>query len=278
MPPCPLILSSTSSQYNWATSLGMHSQPPGLRLKGVLPPPPPALFGDDCQFRPPLPPPPTAFVHPPSPSDSFATASNRSSSHCCNLLPAPPPPSSAALITPPVSSLHTYTWCPCPGLVPLFLPMQLLTGHEERSRRFDSIQLVATSLASFLQKVHLPEFQNTLWILHATRTDLLQGVLEHIEEHKAAGGHWGGGLVLAGATTHCALPSEAIEHKIRKAVLATDHLPVLRIEQGLESTMRLLDNYLEGANLNLSADDQTRTSAGIEHITSHVDFDRLLQG
>ena len=64
---------------------------------------------------------------------------------------------------------------------------EVLVGREFRDRRFESIELVATSLQKFLKIVHLPKYQNTLWILHATRIDLLQGVLEHIEEHKAAG-------------------------------------------------------------------------------------------
>ena len=47
------------------------------------------------------------------------------------------------------------------------------------------------------------------------------------------GGQWGGGLILAGSTERCAVPSDILETKIRKAVLSTD-VPVLRIDHGLE--------------------------------------------
>jgi len=175
---------------------------------------------------------------------------------------------------PLVGCVPYYTYTPMLRDLEVLFQQDLLTGHTHRSRVFDHIELVATSLEEFLKITHLPERQNTLWVLHATRTDLLQGILDHIEEYTAGGGHWGGGLILAGSTEFSTLASDTIEIKIRKAIMGTD-VPVLRTRQDLSKTMTLINNYLEGANLNLSADDQTRPLAAIRHITSYLDFSQL---
>lgn len=175
---------------------------------------------------------------------------------------------------PLIGCVPYYTYSPMLHDLETLFGVEVLTGHKHRARVFESIELVATSLERFLQVVHLPKYQNTLWVVHATRTDLLQGILEHIEEYTAGGGTWGGGLILAGSTEYSTLSSDTIEMQIRKAVWGTD-VPVLRVPRGMSKTLTLLNNYLEGANLNLSADDQTRPQAAIKHITSNLDFSKL---
>eukprot|EP00668_Euglena_longa_P015375 GGOE01019449.1.p1 GENE.GGOE01019449.1~~GGOE01019449.1.p1 ORF type:complete len:394 (+),score=146.66 GGOE01019449.1:35-1183(+) len=150
-----------------------------------------------------------------------------------------------------------------------------LSGQDQSDRVFESIELAATSLPEFRKVVHLPKFQETLWILHATRIDLLEAVLEHIRDVTARGGHWGGGLILAGATQHAGLPSKDIEAKIG-SIISGSNVPTLRVVDGITQTMGRIKDYLEGANLNLSADDHTRPNAAIKHITSHLDFSKLL--
>eukprot|EP00667_Euglena_gracilis_P012251 EG_transcript_12582 len=176
---------------------------------------------------------------------------------------------------PLIGCVPYYTYFPTLGDLEGLFKQEALSGRDKRDRVFESIELVATSLPEFLKVVPLPQHQNTLWILHATRIDLLEGVLRHIHRFAKGGGKWGGGLVLAGNTDHSGQTSQEIEAKIRTAIAGTN-VPVLRVAEGISAAMGLINDYLEGANLNLSADDQTRPRAAITHITSYLDFSKLL--
>ena len=76
---------------------------------------------------------------------------------------------------------------------------KLLSGVDRRFMQFKSKSLVTSGLRRFLVKLSSNKFNETLFVTHASRNDIILGFLSHSQAYEQrTGERFGGGLILTG--------------------------------------------------------------------------------
>lgn len=98
-----------------------------------------------------------------------------------------------------VPNLSTLANCSMMDFEGLF-GTQMLSGYDRRFQQFESTSLVTSGLRRFLAKLASNEYNNTLFVTHASRNDIILGFLSHFQTYQARGEgkQFNGGLILTG--------------------------------------------------------------------------------
>ena len=76
---------------------------------------------------------------------------------------------------------------------------ELLSGHARRVQKYYRVSLVTSGLRRFLVKLSSNLFDDTLFVTHASRNDIILGFLSHAQNYEFKTGKcFTGGLVLTG--------------------------------------------------------------------------------
>ena len=115
---------------------------------------------------------------------------------------------------------------------------KIVSGTPESALwHFDTTALVAMNLNVFIEKLHKERHSKTLFVTHASRSDLILGFLMHKNVHEEYWGKaWRAGLILAGQKQHSPDPS-------LMTALQRQTQPVLLSGKGTYETMLSITNY-----------------------------------
>jgi BioD-like phosphotransacetylase family protein len=140
-----------------------------------------------------------------------------------------------------------------------------LSGREHLLRRFSGYQLVTISLRRFLEKLsqNPQRFQNTCFVTHASRSDIIMGLLSHHKFLKS----FKGGLITTGSPPGNQLQQYVIEY------IKHQSLPVLNVDLSSSKTMKVIEQYTP----KMKSNDQDRTGSIVDHYEPHIDFDTLIR-
>lgn len=76
----------------------------------------------------------------------------------------------------------------------------MLTDRSKRFQQYNKTTLVTAGLRRFLAKLTAPEFENTLFVTHVSRNDIILGFLSHAQNFELTMKRpYGGGLILTGS-------------------------------------------------------------------------------
>jgi len=149
-----------------------------------------------------------------------------------------------------------------------------LSGTEHHTHYTD-VQIVATGLRRFLEKLASGLYDESIFVSHASRTDVVLGYLSHCKlyqmEHKKA---FPGGLLVCGEDTQKPGGGTIDENKhLIKAIRAADDTTgILFVNRAVQPAM--VDIERNVAKLN--ADDPQRTSAVIKQYREHILTDKVI--
>eukprot|EP00947_MAST-08B_sp_MAST-8B-sp1_P001822 g1822.t1 len=188
--------------------------------------------------------------------------------------------------------------------------------HAHRLQHFEhGIELVSAGLHEFLDKLNEPSADGTLFVTHVSRSDIALAFLSHARNRRGvasslqdpaggsntgtgtgssrirssssssrraggagaggpttAGGsgglaqQFGGGLILAGSPQF-SLPGE-VERYLRASPA-----PILRVNSPTYEAVSTIDGF----TAKLTVEDASRTDAVVDHYSSHINIDRLLE-
>lgn len=144
---------------------------------------------------------------------------------------------------------------------------KMISGNQESALwHYDNTSLVAMNLNVFMQKLAEERHSKTLFVTHASRSDLILGFLMHKDVHEEYWGKaWRAGLILAGQAKHC--PDQSLMSAIQK-----QNQPVLMSGKNTYETMLSITNY----TAKLNPLDINRTIAAVDHYEEYIDFDTIL--
>jgi len=149
--------------------------------------------------------------------------------------------------------------------------VKMSSGSDSRLRHFGEYELAITDLNQFLEKLNTGEFNETLFVTHASRSDIVAGYLLYAATHQRnTGSEMRGGILLSGEPNapYGAWSDEAL----RRCVEMSD-VPILFTGVSTSETMKRLNTYVA----KLNADDRTRTESVVKHYTASIDVDALLR-
>ncbi|CAN0134771.1 unnamed protein product [Pylaiella littoralis] len=146
-----------------------------------------------------------------------------------------------------------------------------LAGRKHLLRRYSRFELVTTSLRQLLEKLGdgSVNHASTCFVTHATRNDIILGLLSHSQEtvdEKGTAPSFDAGLILTGT------PPGHIPHSFVRDYISRAAIPVLSV--GL-STSNVVGK-LEGFTSKMNVKDHLRTRNVIDHYEPEIDFDGLL--
>lgn len=158
---------------------------------------------------------------------------------------------------------------------------KLIGGWQHRLRRFEHYELVTTSLRRFMDKLAKEEklrpckISKTCFVTHASRNDIILGLLSHVSKHDDLAAPWSserkqpfeGGLILTGSppsNTPATFCADYISHA---------NCPILCVPVSTSKTMEAIKSYTP----KLSAADSERTMKVIDQYAPHIDVARILQ-
>lgn len=76
---------------------------------------------------------------------------------------------------------------------------KLICGSERRFQQYQQTSLVTSGLRRFLVKLSSNKFNDTVFVTHASRNDIILGFISHAQSYeKRTGKAFGGGLILTG--------------------------------------------------------------------------------
>ncbi|KAG5176439.1 AAA domain-containing protein [Tribonema minus] len=137
-------------------------------------------------------------------------------------------------------------------------------------RRFTRFELVTAALRSFMDHLNDPavDCSQTCFVTHASRHDIILGLLSHAAEASADADArpFQGGLMLTGS------PPGNIPDNYMLEYIRDSDMPVLSV--GLSTTQALA--RMEGFTPKMNAADTERTAAVVRHYAPHLDVEALL--
>lgn len=108
---------------------------------------------------------------------------------------------------------------------------QLIGGASKRLNHYNDIQIVATGLRRFLEKLQSNNYNRTLFFTHPSRIDIILGFLSHAKVHKERHGEdFQGAMVVAGESPDqpgggAPQESEHVMHAIKAADVPVLYVP-----------------------------------------------------
>mmetsp|Transcript_21323 Transcript_21323/g.48097 ORF Transcript_21323/g.48097 Transcript_21323/m.48097 type:complete len:383 (-) Transcript_21323:265-1413(-) len=148
---------------------------------------------------------------------------------------------------------------------------KLSSGHEHKLRHFAEYELAITDLNLFLEKLHTGAFNETLFVTHASRSDIVTGYLVYAATYeRMTGKAMQGGILLSGSpsTPFGAWPDQAL----RKCIESSS-VPILFTHVSTSETVKKLTKYVA----KLNADDPSRTDSVVNQYSKHINEDKLLE-
>jgi len=173
------------------------------------------------------------------------------------------------------------------------------TLHQKR--HFAEYELAITDLNLFLEKLHTGAFNETLFVTHASRSDIVTGYLVYAATYErmtvghsncttppysvarqtrgkrgyalvfvVQGKAMQGGILLSGSpsTPFGAWPDQAL----RKCIESSS-VPILFTHVSTSETVKKLTKYVA----KLNADDPSRTDSVVNQYSKHINEDKLLE-
>lgn len=140
----------------------------------------------------------------------------------------------------------------------------LLSGQDRRFHQFARTCLVTSGLRRFLDKLESGEFDDALFVTHATRNDVILAFLSHVQDtEQRTRKPFGGGLILTGQDP----PQDYTMRIIRHARAPVLYAPVTTFD-AMDRISRFTAKF--------NASDRDKVLACGRHYASHLDFDLLL--
>ncbi|EQC38313.1 hypothetical protein SDRG_04033 [Saprolegnia diclina VS20] len=145
---------------------------------------------------------------------------------------------------------------------------KLLSGSNRRMTQFRNVSLVTSGLRRFLVKLSSHEFNDTLFVTHASRNDIILGFLSHSQNYELkTGREFGGGLILTGRPP-VDQPQDYIMEIISRSTSPVLYAPL--------TTYRAMD-LMTGFTAKFNATDVGKVLTCAKHYENYVKFDTLLQ-
>ena len=148
---------------------------------------------------------------------------------------------------------------------------EMLSGEKHELSHYNEkdIQMVTSGLRRFLRKLENSDFHRPVFVTHASRNDVILGILAHASVFEERHGKkFEGALILTGKP-----PEDAPQPYMVELLRASQtELPLLFTGRTTIDSMRLIENYT--AKLNTA--DVKRTADAAQHYEKHIDFERLL--
>ncbi len=118
---------------------------------------------------------------------------------------------------------------------------KLLSGTARRMNPFQNVSLVTSGLRRFLVKLSSNAFNDTLFVTHASRNDIILGFLSHSQHFELkTGREFRGGLILTGEP-----PKDQPQDYIMDIISLSknNHTPVLYAPYTTYYAMNLMTNF-----------------------------------
>ncbi|KAH9107147.1 hypothetical protein LEN26_014354 [Aphanomyces euteiches] len=145
---------------------------------------------------------------------------------------------------------------------------ELLSGHARRMQQYKSVNLVTSGLRRFLVELSSNEFNDTLFVAHASRNDIILGFLSHSQNFELkTGQEFGGGLILTG------LPPKDQPQEYMMDIISRTHLPVLYAPYTTFEAMDMMGSFTAKFN----ATDVNKVLSCAKHYEQCINFDALLR-
>ena len=147
---------------------------------------------------------------------------------------------------------------------------RVASGHEHRLRHFGEYELAITDLNLFLEKLHTGDFNETLFVTHASRSDIVTGYLVYAATYeRITGQSMKGGILLSGSPTtpYGAWPDEALRTCVEQSTV-----PILFTGVSTSETVKKLTRYVA----KLNADDPSRTDDVVAQYSKYIDAEKVL--
>ncbi|TMW59233.1 hypothetical protein Poli38472_007378 [Pythium oligandrum] len=144
---------------------------------------------------------------------------------------------------------------------------KMLSAHERRFQQYKSTTLVTSGLRRFLAKLASNNYNDTLFVTHASRNDIILGFLSHSQNYEARTGQpFNGGLILTGLPP-IDQPQEYIMDIIKGANAPVLYAPVTTFE-AMERITRFTAKF--------NPTDRQKVLRCGEHYAQRLDFDVVL--
>ncbi|KAF0717778.1 Aste57867_2095 [Aphanomyces stellatus] len=144
---------------------------------------------------------------------------------------------------------------------------ELLCGHSRRLRQFNAVNLVTSGLRRFLVELASNKHNDTVFVAHASRNDIILGFLSHSQNFELkTGQEFGGGLILTGLP-----PSDQPQPYILD-IISRANQPVLYAPYTTFQAMDMMTSFTAKFN----ATDVGKVISCAKHYEHFIDFDALL--
>jgi phosphate acetyltransferase len=174
----------------------------------------------------------------------------------------------------------------------------MLSGRERRFHQYTKTSLVTSGLRRFLVKLSSNEYNDTLFVTHASRNDIILGYLSHGQNYEARTGEkFNGGLILTGVPP-VDQPQPYIMDIIKSANLPVLYAPVTTFEAmekitrftgerhdmgpwfgerlGTQSTHHVFPGFSSNSVAKFNPTDRQKVLRCGEHYAQYIDFDVVL--
>ncbi|RHY87838.1 hypothetical protein DYB35_008532 [Aphanomyces astaci] len=144
----------------------------------------------------------------------------------------------------------------------------LLSGHSRRMKQYNAVNLVTSGLRRFLVELSSNHFNDTLFVAHASRNDIILGFLSHSQNFELkTGQEFGGGLILTG------VPPKDEPQDYTMDIISRANLPVLYAPHTTFEAMDMMGNFTAKFN----ATDVNKVLSCAKHYEACIDFASLLR-
>lgn len=141
---------------------------------------------------------------------------------------------------------------------------ELLSGQKQGRRKFCRYELVTTSLRRLLEKIHNDNHDETCFLAHRTRDDVVLGLLSHAASHPF---EFHGGLIMTGARA----PNNDLNKNVLDYILKSE-MPVMDVENTTSQAIRMINGY----TAKMCASDTDRIRSVIDHYQRHINMDMIV--
>jgi BioD-like phosphotransacetylase family protein len=147
---------------------------------------------------------------------------------------------------------------------------------EFLGRHFSETRLATSSVSHFLATFNASP-RDTLWVMHASRTDLILALKAAAQEvaykdrHSESGGAYPGGLILTGRP-NVNFP-RGMQEEIYDIAVNTLNLPCMYVPKSSHKVMEAIDRF----TAKLNTRDPDRAVGVMQHYAEHIDFELLLE-
>ena len=160
----------------------------------------------------------------------------------------------------------------CPALVDLERLMEgsylVATKECQKLKHYsvEDISLVATSMSGFLRNLRHNQ-DRTLYVCHASRTDIMLGFLMEYQRMRSLGNKWEAALVVCGTAKY------ELSDQIMEMYRTLEAPPMLICKEGTRYVMERILAYTPKHN----NQDTHRLEIAVNHYEPYIDFDLLLE-